>query len=202
MAIYNFNEQKPKTKKADYQKMVGCILVSASIICLFCLITHLVPFIKSFLLGVGGLFCYPFFITLMAVGFALVGHKRYVMPKKYGIFLSLSVMFVLCIIQLILVKNNNLTFWQYLGVCYTQKTTAGGIILGLITAPVLYILNRLGAYIIFVALSLIFIALTVDYIHYLGKNENLKQAIKLIDNSKQQPMPAKSKLKKRKTANC
>ena len=88
MAIYNFNEQKPKTKKADYQKMVGCILVSASIICLFCLITHLVPFIKSFLLGVGGLFCYPFFITLMAVGFALVGHKRYVMPKKYGIFKS------------------------------------------------------------------------------------------------------------------
>ena len=142
MAIYNFEEQKPKEKKADYQKIVGCILVGVSIVCLFCLITHLVPFMKSFLLGVAGLFCYPFFITLMVVGFALVGHKKYVMPKKYGIFLSLSIIFVLSILQLILVKNTDINFWQYLANCYAQKTTAGGILLGLITAPVLYILNR------------------------------------------------------------
>ena len=36
MAIYNFEEQKPKEKKADYQKIVGCILVGVSIVCLFC----------------------------------------------------------------------------------------------------------------------------------------------------------------------
>ena len=186
MAIYNFEEQKPKEKKADYQKIVGCILVGVSIVCLFCLITHLVPFMKSFLLGVAGLFCYPFFITLMVVGFALVGHKKYVMPKKYGIFLGLSIVFVLSILQLILVKNDGLNFWQYLGLCYTQKTTAGGIILGLVTAPFLYILNRVGAYIIFSALTLIFIALTIDYVHYLSKNESLKKAIRLTAEKKEQ----------------
>lgn len=186
MAIYNFEEQKPKQKKADYKRIVGCILIAVSIISLFCLITHLIPFAKSFLLGLGGLFCYPFFITLMAVGFALVGHKKYVMPKKYGIFLSLSILFVLCILQLILVKNSGLNFWQYLAQCYNQKTTAGGIILGLVTAPVLYTLNVLGSYIIFVALSLIFIALTVDYINYLGKNENLKKAIKITTENQSQ----------------
>lgn len=191
MAIYNFEEQKPKQKKADYQKIVGCILIAVSIISLFCLITHFTPLIKGFLLGIAGLFCYPFFITLMAVGFALVGHKKYVMPKKYGIFLSFSVAFVLCILQLILVKNNNLSFWEYLGKCYSQKTTAGGILLGLITAPVLYILNRLGAYIIFVALSLVFIALTIDYIHYLSKNENIKKAIKLTISQEASPSAEK-----------
>ncbi len=179
MAVYNFEDKKPKQKKTDYQKIVGCFLVGFSIVCLFCLITHFVPFIKSFLLGIAGLFCYPFFITLMAVGFALVGHKRYIMPKKYGIFLSLSVICVLSIIQLILVQNNNLTFWQFLAASYTKKLTAGGILLSVVVAPVLYVLNRLGAYIVFIALSLVFIALTVDYIHYLGKNENLKNAIKI-----------------------
>ena len=193
MAIYNFEEQKPKEKKADYQKIVGCILVGVSIVCLFCLITHLVPFMKSFLLGVAGLFCYPFFITLMVVGFALVGHKKYVMPKKYGIFLSLSIIFVLSILQLILVKNTDLNFWQYLASCYAQKTTAGGILLGLITAPVLYILNRVGAYIIFSALALVFIALTIDYVHYLSKNENLKKAIRLTAE-KEEVKPVTNKI--------
>lgn len=185
MAIYNFEEQKPKQKKSDYQKIVGCILIAVSFICLFCLITHLVPFMKSFLLGIAGLFCYPFFITTMAVGFALVGHKKYVMPKKYAIFLSLSIIFVLSVLQLILVKNSGLNFWQYLSLCYNQKTTAGGLILGLVTAPFLYILNRVGAYIVLIALSLIFIALTVDYIHYLSKNETLKNAIKVTANTNQ-----------------
>lgn len=179
MAVYNFEDKIPKQKKADYQKIVGCILVAFSIFCLFCLITHFVPFIKSFLLGIAGLFCYPFFITLMAVGFALVGHKRYIMPKKYGIFLSLSIICVLSIIQLILIQNSGLSFWQFLAVSYTKKLTAGGILLSCVVAPVLYVLNRLGAYIVFIALSLVFIALTVDYIHYLSKNENLKNAIKI-----------------------
>lgn len=179
MAIYNFNEPKQKNKNVDYQKIVGIIFVASSILCLFCLITHFVPFMKSFLLGTIGLFAYPLFITLMAVGFALIGHKKYVMPIKYAIYVGLSIVFVLCILQLLLVPNANLSFGQYLVRCYTKKTTAGGIILGLITAPVLYLLNRLGAYIIFIALSLIFIALTVDYIHYLTKNEKLKDTVKV-----------------------
>ena len=184
MAIYNFQEKKPKKNNSDYQKISGIICVAVSVLALFCLITHFVPFAKNFLLGIFGLFCYPFFITCMAIGFALIGHKKYVMPKKYIILLSLSILFVLCILQLMLVGNNDLSFWQYIGKCYSQKTTAGGIVVGFITAPVLYILNKLGAYIIFVALAVIFIALTVDYMHYLSKNENLKKSIKI--STKQQ----------------
>lgn len=184
MAIYNFEDNKPKKNKADYQKISGIICVGVSLLALFCLITHFVPFVKSFLLGAFGLFCYPFFITALAIGFALIGHKKYVMPKKYGIYLGLSIVFVLCILQLILVSNDGLTFWEYIGRCYTQKTTAGGVVLGFVSACALYTLNRLGAYIIFIALALIFIALTVDYIHYLSKNENLKKAVKVADTSK------------------
>lgn len=195
MAIYNFEEQKTKNKKTDYQKIVGVIIVTVSILCLFCLITHFVPFIKSFLLGIAGLFCYPFFITAMAVGFAFVGHKRYVMPRKYAIYLSLTIIFILAVFQLILVPNTGLNFWEYLSLCYAQKSTAGGIILGLVTAPVLYLLNTLGAYIIFIALSLIFVALTVDYIHYLSKNENLKKAINLVENKEVDSKPAKITVK-------
>lgn len=178
MAVYNFEGKKPKNKK-DYQKISGIVTVSVSILALFCLITHFVPLIKSFLLGCFGLFCYPFFITALIVGFALISHKKYVMPKKYGIFLAFSIAFVLCILQLLLVKNSGLTFWQYIARCYTQKTTAGGAVLGFVTGSILYILNRLAAYIIFISLAVIFIALTIDYVYYLGKNENIKKAIKV-----------------------
>ncbi len=182
MAIYNFEEpKKQKNKNTDNQKLCGIICVAVSVLALFCLITHFVPFIKNFLLGAFGLFCYPFFITALAIGFALINHKKYVMPKKYIVLICLSVTSVLCILQLILVKNTGLNFWQYLGVCYTQKTTAGGIVLGLLTGPILYILNRLGAYIIFSALSVIFIALTADYIRYLNKNENIKKVVKVVE---------------------
>ena len=168
MAIYRFEEEKQKkNNNVDYQKISGIVCVIVSIFALFCLITHFVPFMKSFLLGLFGLFCYPLFITTMAIGFALIAHKKYVMPKKYGVLLVLSLVFVLCILQLILVKNDGLSFWQYVGKCYTQKTTAGGIFIGLLSAIVLYPLGRLGAYIGFISLSIIFIALSVDYIHYL-----------------------------------
>ncbi|MBE7082460.1 MAG: DUF87 domain-containing protein [Clostridiales bacterium] len=190
MAIYNFEDTKTKNPKKDRQKMVGIIFVAVSLVCLFCLITNLVGFMKSFLLGVAGLFCYPFFITLMAIGFALIGHKKYVMPKKYAVYLSLSIISVLAIVQLILVKNAGISFFEYLGRCYTQKTTAGGILLGIFTAPLLYILDRLGAYIITVALAVVFIALTVDYIRYMSKNEALKKSIKVankVSNQQQSP---------------
>ena len=184
MAIYRFEEKKQKKKSnIDYQKLSGIVCVVVSILALFCLITHFVPFMKSFLLGIMGLFCYPFFITSMAIGFALIAHKKYVMPKRYGVLLIMSLLFVLCILQLILVKNDGLTFWQFVGKCYSQKTTAGGIIVGLITSLVLYPLGRLGAYIIFIALAIIFIALSVDYIHYLNKNEDLKKSIKIANDS-------------------
>lgn len=179
MAIYNFEEEKNKNNHADYQKISGIICISVSVISLFCLITHFVPFAKSFLYGVFGLLCYPLFITMLAIGFALINHKKYIMPKKYVVLLLCSIISVLCILQLISVRNAGLTFWEYISRCYTQKSTAGGVFAGLLTAPALYILNRLGAYIIFTALAVIFIALTADYIHYLGKNEILKKAIKV-----------------------
>ena len=36
MAIYNFEDKKPKNKK-DYQKIIGIVTVSVSILALFCL---------------------------------------------------------------------------------------------------------------------------------------------------------------------
>ena len=94
MAIYNFIEPKKKNKQIDYQKIAGIVCVCISILALFCLITKFIPFIKSFLLGTIGLFSYPLFITLIAIGFALIGHKKYIMPKRYIILLSLSILFV------------------------------------------------------------------------------------------------------------
>ncbi len=187
MAIYNFEEKRPKKNGTDYQKISGITIVSVSVLALFCLITHFVPFAKSFLLGSFGLFCYPFFITALTIGFALINHKKYIMPKKYVVLLSISIVCVLCILQLLLVDNTGLNFWEYVGKCYTQKTTAGGVVIGLLTGAGLYLLNKLGAYIIFIALAVIFIALTADYIHYMGKNENLKKAIKVAGENNSKP---------------
>lgn len=155
------------------EKKWGIALVVISTISFLFLFTNLIPFAKSFLLGVFGLFSYPMFITLFIVGVALLNNKKYVMSKKYLLFLSFAIIFFLAIIQLIILGKPDVNFFQYLGQSYTKQLTAGGILIGLVVAPIVYILDLLGAYIVFSLALIIFIALIIDYLYYVKNNISL-----------------------------
>ena len=182
MAIYNLsnnNTQQGKSNK-DYEKTIGITLIAVSSICFIALLTNLIFFLKYFLLGVFGLFSYPLFITTFVIGMALINHKKYVMSKKYIIYLLGALLSLLCIFHLIFIDKSG-TFFEYIGRSYTSQITVGGIICGLLTAPILFILNQVGAYIVFSASFIIFAGLFADYIYYLNKCNSMKKPIQILD---------------------
>lgn len=157
------------------------ILVLCSIVFVG-LFTNLINFWTSFLLGTLGLFSYPFWITAFIVGIALINNKKYIISAKYVVFFSLTVLSLLCIIQLIVVKSDALSYTQFLTQNYTQKLTAGGVIVGFVAGTVKYVLNLTAAYIIFSLTTIIFGALMADYFYNIKKNPNF--GIKRKDESK------------------
>ena len=148
MAVYKLNSKKKG--KRDVKKIVGFTLIGiSSVVYLF--LTGIWPAMFTFLLGVFGIFAYPLFLILFIVGLALVNKRKYVMPKRYIISMALMVYFFLAIIQLIIVGGKgDLSFFAYLGLNYSRTWTAGGILTGIITTPLLYLANSVGAYIILV----------------------------------------------------
>lgn len=170
-----FQLQNNENKKFNLEKKWGIGIVCVSCLCFLFLFTNLLPFIKSFLLGTFGLFVYPLSITLFVIGVALINNKKYVMTKRYLIYLILCTVFFLAILQLIIVGKPNVGFFEYLGLCYSKQLTAGGIIIGLVTAPVIYLLDLLGGYILFSLALVVFIALIIDYLVYVKNNVDLNK---------------------------
>ena len=165
-----FQLQNNNKKSLNTEKKWGIVFVIISTFSFLFLFTNLVPFMKSFFLGVFGLFAYPLFITLFIVGIAMINNKKYVMTKKYMLLLSLSITFFLAIIQLIIIAKPDVTFFEYLGLSYTNQLTAGGLLIGLLVAPVVYILDLLGAYIVFSIALIVTIALIIDYLFFIKNN--------------------------------
>ena len=137
MATFHISSKKRQTKNAkNVKKIWGITLLAVFTLVFLFSVTSLIPAIQYFLLGTFGLFVYPLSILMMIIGLALLNNKRYVMSKKYAIFLSLSIFFLLAIIQLIILgeprgaEGEALNFGQYLALSYTKQYTAGGIIVG------------------------------------------------------------------------
>lgn len=175
MGVYQFqNGDNGAIKK---EKIVGIVFLVLSCLAFLFLFTNILPFMKAFFLGVFGLFAYPLFLSLFVLSIALISNKKIILSPKYITFLSLSICFVLAIIQLAVLGKPEVSFFEYLGLSYTKQLTAGGILISLITAPVLYIFDLFVAYIVFSLALIVCIALTADYLHYIKRNENAKLAV-------------------------
>ena len=187
MTVYNLSKQPRKEKSVkDKNKIIGIVLLVVSSIAFVSLLTSFIQFLKSFLLGVFGLFSYPLFITIFVIGLALVNNKKYVMTPKYIVYLLCTLFSLLCIFHMLFIDKSG-TFFEYLGRCYTQKMSVGGILCGILTAPFIFLLSDAGAYIIFSLALIIFGALLADYIFYLNKSQTLKKPVQIsqiptIDN--------------------
>ena len=183
MAIYrsSFNqkpekEEKPKKQKQEKvklskEKKERKINIKPSLVCLIlCLIIFVVccfpsNFFKNFLLGTFGLLTYP--ATLLGAIFAglKLFNKKLNVEKKYIVYISVCLSIVWFIFHLILAsKLNTSGFGIYLVEAYKAKTTAGGLVLSLISYPLIKLLTTVGAYIVSGIVLAIFLGLLIDYV--------------------------------------
>ena len=162
LAKYSLNqEQKPEKpkQKPNLKKIIGIVLVVFCSFAFLALFTNLISFFKSFLMGVFGLFAYPIFIVLFIIGIALINNKKYVMSKRYAISISLALISLLAIIDLALMHNFSGNYGDWLAYSYNHKLTAGGFLIGFITAPFRFLLYEAGAYVVFAILLIVLIGL-------------------------------------------
>ena len=190
MAVYKLNSKKKDSK--NVKKIVGFTLIGISSVA-YLFLTSIWDVMFNFLLGVFGVFAYPLFLVLFIVGLALVNNRKYVMSMRYLLSMCFMVFFALCIIQLIIVgPQGELNFWQYLGQNYTQKWTAGGILTGIITTPLLFVARLAGAYIILALAFLLCLALFLDSLNVFRKVEKKSKTIEVNEKKKVvNPLPLK-----------
>ncbi len=190
MAVYKLNSKKKDSK--NVKKIVGFTLIGISSVA-YLFLTSIWDVMFNFLLGVFGVFAYPLFFVLFIVGLALVNNRKYVMSMRYLLSMCFMVFFALCIIQLIIVgPQGELNFWQYLGQNYTQKWTAGGILTGIITTPLLFVARLAGAYIILALAFLLCLALFLDSLNVFRKVEKKSKTIEVNEKKKVvNPLPLK-----------
>lgn len=146
---------------------VGLIVLSCAVLCL--LIFNIVPFVQNFLMGVLGVFAYPFALAWFCVGLALISDKHYFLPIKYLIYLLICVLCVLALVNLLILGSPPCSITEYLALTYQYKYTAGGLLVGVLLAPLLAVLGTVGTAIIFAVVLVVFVALTVDFLNSIKK---------------------------------
>lgn len=175
MPIYrstlNTNKQKPEKNKKPKKNMSKeskkqIILVCSLIFCVLSLILLMFKnFMQSFYLGLFGVFAYPFFATVSMFLCAKILKKKYKLNKRYLTFLCLSLFFVVFILHLILTHNITLaSYGKYLKASFKTKTTGAGLVMSLISYPIIKLLTMVGAYVFSVIGLVISIGFLVDCI--------------------------------------
>lgn len=166
-------------KKKKILSYIGIGILILTTIAFLTLFTGLIFPLKYFLLGVLGLFAYPFFIILFMFGLALINKKKYIFPLRYNLYILFGVISLLAIIQNILVGTFLGGFFEFLAYNYNMQLTPGGIIIGLVISPVKYSLGTAGVYAIFSISFIVFSCLIADYLVYVRKNAEKNMPLKI-----------------------
>ena len=154
-------KERVKMSKEKKKKLSSLSLLIISILC-FALLIIKTP-IQTFLLGMFGIFAYPMFLSIALLSFAGLTNKKYVMNKRYVICLCFSLFFIITVIHLILTRNVSIaSYGKYLKETYLAQTTGAGLILSLITFPLVKYLTVVGAYVFTIIGLIISVGLTID----------------------------------------
>lgn len=185
MATFQVSK-KDKKKKGNFKKISGWILLAISTFVFLFSVTGLVGFLQWFFRGMFGIFVYPLSIIGFIVSLALLNNKKYVMPKKYAIFLSLSLILFLAIIQLIIIGSPNqlingqeATYGKYLSLNYDKQFTAGGLIIGFLPASLAYLMGLPATYVVLSVAFLVCLALFIESVVSMRKTQQQNNPIKL-----------------------
>lgn len=159
-------EKKYGEKSNPYSKINaisgGLLLI---IIALLCFISLLGGFagvgkmISSFLLGFFGLASYAYSVCLFIIGVFVMLRKKPKQPTKNIVLSTLIFIFGLMIFQTTTSSNLiNLSYGDYLAKCYEVNFTAGGLLYGLFTYPIMKLIKPTAT---IVVLSLLMVALAI-----------------------------------------
>ena len=174
--VSNKNKKSSKNKK----KLFGAILLAVSTIVFLFSVTSLIPAFQTFFLGILGIFVYPLSVFGLILSLALLNDKKYVMPKRYAIFLFLSLYFFLTILQFIIVGlPGEMGYGEYMALNYSKRFTAGGMIIGFIPCSLAYLMGAVATYIILSLGLIVSIVFFVETILSLKKNEKQEEAVKI-----------------------
>lgn len=198
MAIYksSFNqkpekEEKPKQKKEKVEKIkpekkaekkinikwsMVWFAIFAVLFVVCCLPAN---FMKNCLLGLLGLSVYPLLLIGCVLCVMKLKNAKFKLGKKYLTYISLALAITWFIFHLILtskIPTNN--FWEYLKQTYLATTTAGGVIFGFISYPLIKLLTVVGAYIFSTIALAIFVGLIADYFLVERKINNVESKSK------------------------
>lgn len=179
MAVYKLNSKKSSTR--DIKKIVGFTFIGVSSVA-YLFLTGIWSWMFNVMLGVFGVFAYALFLILFVVGLALVNNRKYVRGVRYALSMIFMVYFLLCIIQLIIVGGaKDMQFFEYLGLNYTAKWTAGGIIAGFLNTILLFLSNTVGAYIILVLAFVLCLALFLDSLNLFRRESRNVEGKKMLN---------------------
>lgn len=185
MATFQVNN-KNKSGKKNVKKIIGWSLLGSSTLIFLFSVTSIVPALQYFFLGILGIFVYPLTVLGIIVALALLNNKKYVMPKRYAIFLSLSLILFLAIIQLIVVGSpSSLTYGQYLALNYSKQITAGGMIIGFIPSTLAFLMGLPATYVVLALALVTCVAFFVEAVISLKKTNAQSKPIKLQIKEKQ-----------------
>lgn len=203
MATFQISNKQKQTKTSKNLKMVfGWVLLAVCTFVFLFSTTKLVPFLHHFLLGCLGIFVYPLSVLGFIVSLALLNNKKYVMPKKYAIFLSLSLILFLSIIQLIIIGSpKGLGYGEYVALNYSKQLTACGIVLGFLPSTLSYLMGEVATYILLCISLVVCVAFFVEAIVSLKKTTTSQSPIKLQIREKEEvKKPFNPRENKEKTA--
>ena len=156
---------KIKTKPPKVINISKYLLIVGLVVSVISFVGLCAPsnFIKNFLLGIIGISAYPTILLAIFLCCVGLGKTKYEVNKKYVVFLSFALFFVLMIIHLILTSRLELnSYTQYLADTYKLKTSGAGLIMSLFTYFMKKYLTVVGAYIFSIILLTVFIGLILD----------------------------------------
>ncbi len=165
--MVNYTQKNVNTKKKyPKSKILGIVLVSVSLFMLLFTSVNWLYFIKSFFLGTFGVMCYPVFAFMLLFGVAFLTGRKFVMSKKYLIYLLSAFLCIIAIFHIIFTaKLDNSSFGKFLADCYNTKFTPGGLLIGLFTYPVTGLLNSVAGGVLYGIILAVIIALIIDYLY-------------------------------------
>ncbi len=180
MATFQVNKQNNNNGKKNVKMIVGWVTLALSTFVFLFSVTSLIPALQYFFLGILGIFVYPLTVLGFIIALALLNNKKYVMPKRYAIFLGLSLILFLAIIQLIIIGSpSGLSYGQYLALNYTKQITAGGMIIGFLPATLAYLMGLPATYVVLAIALVACIVFFVEAVISLRKTSTEQKPIKL-----------------------
>ena len=192
MATFQLSKKNKKNNNKNIKLIAGWTLLATSTFVFLFSVTKLLPFLQYFFLGCLGIFVYPLCLLGFIVSLALLNNKKYVMPKKYAIFLSLSLIIFLSIIQLIIIGSpKGLSYGEYIGLNYTKQITAGGMFIGFLPSTLAYLMGLPATYILLSITLITCIAFFVESVISLRKTAQEQEPIKLQIREEEREVPRK-----------